>query len=55
MGFSPYERYFGSFYGFLSPFHVFEPFRGCGGKMRVVKWMSLGGVGHVELTEGFLG
>ena len=23
--------------------------------MRVVQWMSLGGVGHVELTEGFFG
>ena len=33
----------------------FEPFQGCGGQIRVVKYMSLGGVGRVELIEGFFG
>ena len=46
------------FRGFKAPFHIFKPFLGCGGQMgsnegRV--WVSLGGVGHAELSEGFFG
>ena len=33
----------------------FGPLQGCGGQMSVVKSMSLGGVGHVELIGGFFG
>ena len=43
---------------FKALFHIFKPSRRCGCQMGLNEgcvWMSLGGVGHVELSEGFFG
>ena len=46
------------FRSFQALLHIFKPFLGCGRQMGSNEghaWVSLGGVGHVELSEGFFG